>query len=1187
MQKNYLMHSPVQLFFTAIIFLFLQNMSMAQVVVPFSVRYQATQRGGLTMIANQIITCTAGGTCGGAQAQNPPAGTANDNDYTGAYVDIDGDATTFSSSSADLNLPPCSEITWAGLYWGGSITAGTVNYANRNKVRFKYPASALYDTLTADTMINNTTGYNSYHCFKDITAYVVKGKYGTYTIADQVNQTGVSNIFGGWTIVIVYSNENLALRNLTVFNGLSNVSAGNPNTIIPISGFLTPLSGPVNFELGNFTYDGDRGLLNDSMLFKGQGGNYVSVNNVKNPIDNVFNSSITIADTNVTTRNPVYLNTLGIDADIFIPDNSTKNFLNNNVTSANIKLTTGGETFLTQVVTTAIDVYEPAFTVITAATDLNGGLLLPGDVILYSTLMTNGGSDTSVLNVFRDTIPFNTVFLPGSIEITSGPNAGAKTDAYGDDQADFDTITQTVIVRVGKNANAVNGGKLPNTPATANYTSVDFKVVVTGECILLQCSNNEVSNISSLSFNGEISGNSFVIYSNPFGLDSAGCPLIGYTSTVLTAGSCTLPTDTALQNICPVGGVDLLNNPFKRRGYEYYDSSFAPVTSTVYTSGTFYSIISVIGNTGFCSDTIVNVVTVNNCTPVAIDDVYITYEDTAFTDTLTLNDTDSNLDSLFINTTPVTAPLHGTLIIHPNGTFTYTPSLNYNGPDKFTYRICDNRLPVLCDTAIAFITVLPVNDAPIVTNDYATTNEDIPVSGNIFTVPEYDPDTTILVANTTPVLNPAHGSILINSNGAYTYTPNPGYSGQDTVVILICDQGNPLPAICINDTLFITVLAVNDPPVVVNDSNITNEDTPVGGTILNPNDYDPDGTTMWADTNVVINPSNGTIVINPDGSYIYTPDSNFNGLDTIVISVCDSGIPLPPICINDTLFITVLPVNDPPVAINDTDSICSGSILVIDVISNDIDIDGDILTLDPTVITPVGTATGNSSTGEITFDPQAAPSGVYTLTYTICDNGIPQLCDIGLLIVTVTNQAVLSIVSDSINNVNCFGDSSGGVYISVYGCTNCIYLWSNGDTNEDADSLIAGTYTLTVTETTGCGGTLASQFTVTQPALLSVSMAASINPVCFGDSNGIAVPQINGGVGSFTYLWNDGSTTDSLQNISAGTYTVTVTDSLGCAAQASVTLVSQSSQITVSMAASVNPVCFGDSNGIAVPQISG
>ena len=92
---------------------------------------------------------------------------------------------------------------------------------------------------------------------------------------------------------------------------------------------------------------------------------------------------------------------------------------------------------------------------------------------------------------------------------------------------------------------------------------------------------------------------------------------------------------------------------------------------------------------------------------------------------------------------------------------------------------------------------------------------------------------------------------------------------------------------------------------------------------------------MWADTNLVSNPGNGTIVINPDGTYIYTPDSNFNGLDTVVISVCDSGIPLPPICINDTLFITVLPVNDPPVIVNDSltiyeDSTGTGIVITID-----------------------------------------------------------------------------------------------------------------------------------------------------------------------------------------------------------------------------------------------------------------
>ncbi|MEO8146398.1 MAG: gliding motility-associated C-terminal domain-containing protein, partial [Bacteroidia bacterium] len=148
------------------------------------------------------------------------------------------------------------------------------------------------------------------------------------------------------------------------------------------------------------------------------------------------------------------------------------------------------------------------------------------------------------------------------------------------------------------------------------------------------------------------------------------------------------------------------------------------------------------------------------------------------------------------------------------------------------------------------------------------------------------------------------------------------------------------------------------------------------------------------------------------------------------------------------------------------------------------------------------------------------------------------------------------------------------------------YLWNDGSTLDSLQNISAGTYTVTVTDSLGCTA-LASVTLVSQSSQITVSMTASVNPVCFGDSNGNAIPQISGGIAPFIYLWNDGSTNDSLQNISAGTYTVTVTDSLGCSSQASVTFISQSSQISVSMTASIGPACFGDSTGNAIPQVSG
>ncbi|MEY3968102.1 MAG: hypothetical protein RL137_1007, partial [Bacteroidota bacterium] len=299
-----------------------------------------------------------------------------------SYVDIDTDPTTFMSSSDSLNLPNCSEITWAGLYWGGKITTSTANYVNRSNIKLKVN-NGTYQQLTADQTINNTTGAVSYFCFKNITSIVQSaGIKGRFTIADQVQQVNSSNLFGGWTIVVVYKNISEPYKNLTVFDGLANVSQGSSsNTVtIPISGFLTPLSGAVSFELGVIAYDGDRSQTGDQLLFNGVGTNYVQVSDALHTATDMFNSTIAYNGVLTPFRNPSYNNTLGYDASIFIPNNAAQNYLSNGATSANIRVTTTSETILSRVITSAIDIYEPDLRATVFVNDLNGGAVTPGDI---------------------------------------------------------------------------------------------------------------------------------------------------------------------------------------------------------------------------------------------------------------------------------------------------------------------------------------------------------------------------------------------------------------------------------------------------------------------------------------------------------------------------------------------------------------------------------------------------------------------------------------------------------------------------------------------------------------------------------------------------------------------------------------------------------------------------------------
>jgi gliding motility-associated-like protein len=396
---------------------------------------------------------------------------------------------------------------------------------------------------------------------------------------------------------------------------------------------------------------------------------------------------------------------------------------------------------------------------------------------------------------------------------------------------------------------------------------------------------------------------------------------------------------------------------------------------------------------GICvNDTIFITVIAVNDAPIVDNEVVTTTEETPATGDLTdAGDSDPDGTPLTANTTPVSGPSNGTIVINTDGTYTYTPNTNFNGVDTVVVSVCDAGTPgVICVNDTIFITVTAVNDAPIVDNEIITTNEDTPVTGDLTDAGDTDPDGTSLTVDITPVSGPSNGTIVMNTDGTYTYTPNPNFSGVDTVVVSVCDAGLPLPGICVNDTIFITVNAVNDAPIVDNEYVTTTEETPATGDLTDAGDSDPDGTALTANTTPVSGPSNGTIVINADGTYTYTPNTNFNGVDTVVVSVCDAGTP-GVICVNDTIFITVTAVNDAPIVDNEIITTNEDTPVTGDLTdAGDTDPDGTSLTVD---ITPVsGPSNGTiviNADGTFTYTPNPGFTGTDTIVVSICDEGLP------------------------------------------------------------------------------------------------------------------------------------------------------------------------------------------------------
>ncbi|MCX6244304.1 MAG: Ig-like domain-containing protein, partial [Bacteroidetes bacterium] len=311
------------------------------------------------------------------------------------------------------------------------------------------------------------------------------------------------------------------------------------------------------------------------------------------------------------------------------------------------------------------------------------------------------------------------------------------------------------------------------------------------------------------------------------------------------------------------------------------------------------------------------IVTPVNDPPVAVDDYATTPEDTPVTIAILSNDSDidGSLDPATIDLDPstpgiqtsYTVPGQGTFVVNPvTDIVTFTPVLNFNGVvTPIPYQVCDNGtpLPSQCAQAVIHVTVTPVNDPPVAVVDYFTTPEDTPVAGNV-TGNDSDVDGNINPNGYAMVTGPAHGTISFSNNGTFIYTPAPNYNGTDSFIYSICDLG--MPVYCDTAIVYITITPVNDPPVIFNEQVYICMDGSIEGNVLTNGDYDPDGTALTVSTSLVYGPSHGTFSVTSGGGFYYTPAAGFTGLDTVVTQVCDNGIPQPPACTNDTVFINVV-----------------------------------------------------------------------------------------------------------------------------------------------------------------------------------------------------------------------------------------------------------------------------------------
>src|SRR5438445_766333 len=404
---------------------------------------------------------------------------------------------------------------------------------------------------------------------------------------------------------------------------------------------------------------------------------------------------------------------------------------------------------------------------------------------------------------------------------------------------------------------------------------------------------------------------------------------------------------------------------------------FTPAANFNGTATIGYSISD--GNGGTASALITVTVSAVNDPPVAVDDAANTAEDVPVTISALDNDSDVDGDSLTITSVSAT---NGTAVIVGGTNVLFTPAANFNGTATIGYSISDGNGGTA--SALITVTVSPVNDPPVAVDDAANTAEDVPV-----TISALDNDSDVDGDSLTITsVSATNGTAVIVGGTNVLFTPAANFNGTATIGYTISDGNGGTTSALIT----VTVSPVNDPPVAVDDAANTAEDVPVTISALD-NDSDVDGDSL---TITSVSPTNGTAVIVGGTNVLFTPAANFNGTATIGYSISDGNGGTA----SALITVTVSPVNNPPVAVDDAANTAEDLPVTISALDNDSDVDGDSLT-----ITSVSATNGKAvivGGTNVVFALEASFHGTATIGYTISDgNG-----GTASALITVTVSAV-------------------------------------------------------------------------------------------------------------------------------------------------------------------------------------
>ncbi|MEI5991707.1 hypothetical protein A5881_003244 [Enterococcus termitis] len=457
--------------------------------------YKSIHKGELFSTGNtnlKILDETTAAAKTFLNAKTPGSGYAINN-FALEFADVDGDPTTYNSSRAYIDLDGASEIAWAGLFWSASRYKGPGFYDNLSDeeisapVKFTTPngtstrvAPQRYHRIDQnDNDPGQYFGYNNtgFSNFADVTAIIQGDKSGTggYTLADipmtkALNKKNQYYNFSGWSLFVVTKDQAKKSRAFNVYYGARGNKAGTNNEFA-MKDFITSKQGKLEPIITWFTVQGDKYFTGDNAQIKNKAGTWVNISNTINPADNAMNGTVSDNDQHMVDKypgqfKPGYPNFLDIDVDrLSLPEG----IITNGQQQISFRTTSSGDDYSTNAIGFSINAETPEL-------EISKEIMNPketykvGDTVTYRVHLKNTKANSEAVNtVSKDVLDSRLDYVPGSLSIVSGPNAGAKTDAVGDDQGEYTTANRTMTFRVGEGANGTQGGSYKGTTAETVY----------------------------------------------------------------------------------------------------------------------------------------------------------------------------------------------------------------------------------------------------------------------------------------------------------------------------------------------------------------------------------------------------------------------------------------------------------------------------------------------------------------------------------------------------------------------------------------------------------------------------------------------------------------------------------------------------------------------------------------------